>query len=345
MISHVKLNVLINSSSYELKQDIEAIKMWLNARANRSQHTFDAYKKEATKLLNWLHSNNLYLKKLSLLDANNYFLMLEKSGITLKSVKQARVILNLMFSYLQNLGYLQQNVIKLTPMLGCEQELVPTRYLDLDAWLWLWRWLTFRTAKNDNEARLNARNRWLFALVYYTGIRREEVAKGKMSDFMYSNNRWVLKVIGKGKKVRYVSVNSTLLQELRKYRTYFNLCELPNSDENYGLVMPLRGNKCRTVTPRAIGLMIHEVRVKAVLDCEDQHILMQIKDMSTHWMRHTNTTHRYLAGASTETIQDEQGHADPKTTRIYLHTLPRQRQRDAEKLADLNIQELGYFQD
>ena len=57
--------------------------------------------------------------------------------------------------------------------------------------------------------------------------------------------------------------------------------------------------------------------------------------MTTHWMRHTNATHRLLAGASLETTQDELGHVSPTTTRIYTHTMDSQRDEDAEKLAQL----------
>ena len=57
--------------------------------------------------------------------------------------------------------------------------------------------------------------------------------------------------------------------------------------------------------------------------------------MTTHWMRHTNATHRLMAGASLETTQDELGHVSPLTTRIYTHTLEEKRAEDAEKLTQL----------
>ena len=156
-----------------------------------------------------------------------------------------------------------------------------------------------------------------------------------MSDFIFKSNRWVLKITGKGNKVRFVSVNSVLLQELKKYRLFYHLPELPTAKDKFGLIFPLKGNQIH-LTPRAIGKMIQTVRELAVLDCDNEYVLVQIQDMTTHWMRHTNATHRRVAGADLETIQDEQGHADPKTTRIYLHTLATERQKDAEKLADFS---------
>lgn len=61
--------------------------------------------------------------------------------------------------------------------------------------------------------------------------------------------------------------------------------------------------------------------------------------MTTHWMRHTNATHRLMAGASLETTQDELGHADPRTTRIYAKASDTRRKEDAEKLAKLGADE------
>lgn len=53
-------------------------------------------------------------------------------------------------------------------------------------------------------------------------------------------------------KIRHVSINSLLLQELKQYRTALGLDELPSSGEKYGLVIPLKGDQIRRLTPRAI---------------------------------------------------------------------------------------------
>jgi integrase/recombinase XerD len=45
---------------------------------------------------------------------------------------------------------------------------------------------------------------------------------------------------------------------------------------------------------------------------------MQIPKITTYWARHTFATILYRKGASLEFIQEALGHADPKTTKIYL---------------------------
>ena len=336
-------NIILSNIAYpistdkRLSSDVEAVLQWLRARGNRSQHTFDAYKREAEKFLTWVFNQKKELKNLTVTDITQYLFCLESRGTVKPStINYSRKVLSQMFQYLSDMGYVEKNVVSLTPAPPIHEEEEPVKFLDLDAWVWLWKWLTSRPAANESQVAVLNRDRWLFALIYHTGLRREEVAKGSMADFTYRQGRWILRVSGKRKKIRQVSVNSILFQELKRYRQSLGLNEIPSIDENYGLVVPLKGDQYRRLTPRAIGLMIYECKNKAVIDCEDDHIRIQIIDMSTHWLRHTNTTHRYMAGASTETIQDEQGHADPKTTRIYLKTLPGKRKEDAEKLATLH---------
>ena len=341
------------------KIDLEAVTLWLTTKGTGSDNTFRAYKREATRFLNWLDYHQLLLKDVSAKDIQQFLFYLENpsqykmlsnnaefKGLSKKSINYTRTILNQIFSYLQDMGHINKNVINLTKKHTLPVEDTHTRFLDINAWEWLWMWLLSRPALTDKDIIKNARNRWIFALLYHTGIRRDEVAQGSMYDFNYKNCSWSLKIIGKRKKIRHVTVNSVLVHELKRYRTLLNLDELPGRKdaENYGLILPINGSKHKRLCARSIGRIVHDVRELALLDCEDVHIQNQISEFSTHWLRHTNATHRALAGSSMETTKDELGHADPKTTLIYMKTADKARKRDAEKLANLsnlNIQKEG----
>lgn len=350
------MNEISINNGQPYASDVEAITMWLTARGTGSENTFRAYKHEAERFLNWLAVHRLNLKDVAAEDIQSYLMYLEQpskfplltdqqtspsaqplQGLSESSIAYARTILNQLFNYLVDLDHVRKNVVRLTkkPTIPVSEEV--TRYLDLSAWEWLWEWVVQLPAATAADITVNRRTRWILALLYHTGLRREEVAKGSMSDFLYQNDHWRLKVIGKRKKIRYVTVNSLLLNELKLYRQHLGLDELPSSNESFGLIVPLRGNKNRRMDPRSIGRIIFDIREAAILECEDDHIKVQIINMSTHWMRHTNATHRSLAGASLETTKDELGHADPKTTHIYMKTADTKRQEDSEKLAGLII--------
>lgn len=147
-------------------------------------------------------------------------------------------------------------------------------------------------------------------------------------------------MLGKGNKEKFVTVNSKLLRELVIYRKSLKLADYPVPGEDFPLVASLNAARRRKpLTPRAIGLLVGTISQRAAAVCDDEHCRAQIAKMTTHWMRHTNATHRLMAGASLETTQDELGHADPRTTRIYAKASDMRRKEDAEKLAELGENE------
>lgn len=362
---------LATSTGSESWDDAKALEMWIKARANRSTNTEDAYKRQADRLLNWMAWKGIKIRLLSVSDAMDYLQHLsdppgdwirvaaagstrdsshrrQDGPLSLRSLTYARTVAVQMFGYLLDSGYIPVNVFKLTPRPSTVAPRMQDRHLDLPAWEFLWDHVTVTMpaelearhhegkAEGDLARATAIRDRWLLALLYHTGMRKSEVAQGRMSDFIKENSAWLLRVVGKGTKVRLITCNSVMIDELRRYRTGLGLTPLPTPSEQRPLIQNLRHHQPRSVTPRAIGLAIEEIRRTATSACDDPHIRDRINRMSAHWMRHTNATHRLQAGASLVTTQDELGHASINTTRAYTATSSQQRMDDAEKLANLS---------
>lgn len=341
--------------------DVEAASAWLIARGGRSRNTFDAYRREAARLLLWLDEHGLSLREMKVEHAHDFYQHLgdppkhwlrprkTKRGERLrptqvlvghldpKSISYARTVLGQMVAYLQEAGYLARNVFRLSIRPAVVNKSVSARNLDLESWEWLREWITQMPRTSIREIAHAVRARWLFALLYQTGIRREEVATGRMGDFVRRDGDWQLRVVGKGSEERYVTVNSTLLQELVIYRKALGLEHIyPVPGERLPVVASINRSRLQeTMTPRAIGMIVSEISGHAAAECGDAHIRARIDAMSTHWMRHTNATHRLMAGAGLETTQDELGHKKLDTTRIYAKAVDEKRRDDAEKLARL----------
>jgi len=352
------------------KNDLEAAAAFLEARSGGSANTFDAYRREVFRLLVWLDEQDRTLSEMTVNDVHAFYdhlakppehwlrprkprhaetLMLTQllvGPLSNKSIKYSRTVLGHLMKYLQHAGYQQRNVFLLSRSPPVIQETAPTKLLDLEAWRWFWNWLTTRPEpKPFDSARVN-RRRWVFALLYHTGIRREEVAHGAMGDFTRSNRDWTLRVLGKGNKERFVTVNTSMLSELRRYRRSLLLPEFPIPSERYPLVMSVQtARNYQHLTPRAIGKLVTITAEQAAKDCPDEHTKERLEKLSTHWMRHTNASHRLQAKASLESTQDELGHADPRTTRIYAQLHDEARREDAEKLATLAGQPLSKKQE
>lgn len=341
--------------------DADAVALWINAKGSRSKHTHGAYRREAERLLIWLDQEGLTLPSMRVEDVHRFFHLLAsppphwirpkkpKKGETLlttqvlhgplssRSIAYTRTVLGQMFLYLQDAGYLQRNVFRLSASPPLIHDATPNRLVDLEAWRWLWSWLKSLPADDDRQSAKSHRLRWIFALFYHTGVRLDEAARGCMSDFVRHDGFWQLQVVGKGRKRRWVSVNTALLRELVAYRESLGLLSFPTPTDTTPLIASINDTKqAKPMTARAVHHVISTAAREAALACEDEHIKAALHGFSPHWLRHTSATHRLYAGASLETIQEELGHADPKTTRLYAKVSSEQRKDDAEKLARLN---------
>lgn len=360
LVKHEILGQLTQIAATDAQTDAEAAALWLRARGGRSPNTFESYRREAQRLLLWLGEQRLTLAKLTVEHVHLYFAHLANppkhwirprkprcdetllptqalvGPLSNKSIDYARTVLGQMCAYLQDANYLQRNVFRLSVKPPIIIETAPTRLLDLDSWRWLWNWIIALPDSKPGDALYAARARWLFALLYHTGIRRGEAVHARMGDFVRKDRVWSLRVLGKGNKTKFVTINSALLGELIRYRKSQGLPDYPVPGETRPLIVATSKNRQdKPLTPRTISLLIGSLAQRAANDCNDAHCRAQIAQMTTHWMRHTNATHRLMAGASLETTQDELGHADPRTTRIYAKTTNIRRQEDAEKLAKL----------
>lgn len=339
-------------------EDSQAVAVWLAARGSRSSNTRESYEREARKLVLWAQEQGLSFATLKLEDVHSFYEHLRHPpahwlrprkpvrGQCLlttqvlaepandKGIEYSRRVLSQLFTYLCDAGYLARNVFRLSARPAIAHVDGSARNLDVDSWQWLWRWICDMPRRTTVERRVAVRARWVFALLYHTGLRREEAANGLMGDFVRADGRWTLAVVGKGAKRRTVTINTALCDELVTYRTALGLQPNPTPSEDVPLVAPYSPKRrMSTMSPRAIGGFVSEVAQAAASQCQDEHIQARIAALSTHWMRHTNASHRMRLGASLKTTQDELGHADPKTTMIYVHSDSPERQADAERLA------------
>ncbi|NNM52524.1 MAG: tyrosine-type recombinase/integrase [Pseudomonadales bacterium] len=349
-----------SDTSLTASSDMEAVSTWLAARAMRSNNTLTSYRRHATMLLLWLDEHGSTFQELKVEGVHGFLTHLAnppghwvrpkktKTGWRLlptqvlfgplkpNAIAYARTVLSQLFEYLQSAGYLQRNVFKLSFRPATIPPVASSRYLDVTSWQYLWTWILNLPKDTHREAAQAHRTRWLFALLYHTGMRREEVAQGVMGDFICHDGSWQLRVIGKGQHQRFVTINSALLTELHVYRASLAMSSHPVPGEPHPLIGPINKNHDDTITPRAVGYIISTVAKQAAKSCQDASIQHRLALMSTHWLRHTSATHRMIAGASLRTTQEELGHRDPKMTAIYTHAIDKQRRFDAEKLAQLS---------
>ena len=356
---------LAHSLFAQSSDDAQAVAVWLAARGERSPHTLAAYRRESQRLLVWLDEQQLQLQQMHLNDLHRYYQHLQRppahwirprkprhdqqlldtqlliAGLSASSLDYSRRVLGLLFDYLQQAGYLSRNLVRLSqrPALLQQQSATIQRFLSVAQWQWLWAWLGQRPRHTALADAHYMRDRWLLLLLYQTGLRRDEVARACMADFKATTQGWLLQVIGKGRKRREVTIHPQLMQALAEYRSWLGCLQSEPQPDETDIPLIAAFNQqhgLQPLTSRAIGLSIQQLGQAAAQDCTDPQMVAVFQQLSTHWLRHTNATHRLLAGASLETTQDELGHADPKTTRRYVHTVDAQRRDDLQRFLQVN---------
>lgn len=342
------------------QDDAAAIKAWLAAYAE-SPNTFASYRKEAERLLLW---SNLELgKPLSSLAHEDmlqyqYFLSnpqpahrwvlgdARKVGrshpewrpfvgpLSLSSRRQALTILHGMFTWLVAAGYLAGNPLALSRQRSQQPQARLVRYLNEDDWSEVKLTIESLPRENDRQRDHYLRFRWVFTLLYLTGLRVSEVSLNTMGSFFSRRDhdglvRWWMDINGKGGRVRTVPATTELMHELANYREFKGLARYPLTNETTPLVLPI-GKQRKALTRAALHLIVKQIfaqtaeRVRAKgsnYEGEAQHI----EQASAHWLRHTAGSHMLENSVDLLHVRDTLGHGSINTTNRYLHSADDQR--------------------
>lgn len=144
-----------------------------------------------------------------------------------------------------------------------------------------------------------ARDMAVMLLLYGSGLRISEALSLRVKDAP-TRLRDVLRIEGKGGKIRLVPVLPVTMEAVDRYR---KLCPYP-LDANGPLFLGAKGGP---LSPRIIQLVIERARDALGLP----------ETATPHALRHSFATHLLSAGADLRQIQELLGHASLSTTQIY----------------------------
>ncbi len=144
-----------------------------------------------------------------------------------------------------------------------------------------------------------------------------------MSHFWKDNDgNWWLKIFGKGRKVRDITVPPSFLPYLTRYRLYRGLTKLPMTGENYPIIEKLRGRG--GMTARQLSRLVQEVFDEAYSQMKTQQgedAASSFREATSHWLRHTGASLEIERGRALKDVSEDLGHASMSTTdTIYVQT-------------------------
>lgn len=348
--------------------DLAALGDWLHEVATAlSANTWINYRKEGERFLLWLRHQRLTLAQLQRTHVNSYQQLLQQppadwinprrtpradpawrpfaGPLKPSSIRQAMTILHNLFEWLllHERAQVRRNPFRKVRVARERASRFEERMLSPAAVQALRDTVEALPRDSLRDHMHYFRARWLIALLLIGGLRREEVAKGVMGDFRYdaSFEVWSLSVLGKGNKLRDVTVTEQLLDELRLYRRQALGQEaLPDPDEPTPLVFTINGKGWRD--PRTVCSQHLYKLIKTLLAMAAQrataaaqpHLAKELRQASPHWFRHASITNKLEAGIPIEDVAEEHGHVNISTTQRYAH---KARGRRAQRLVKLDL--------
>jgi integrase/recombinase XerC len=161
-------------------------------------------------------------------------------------------------------------------------------------------------AQPDISSHLGFRDRAIMELFYSSGLRLSELVGLNRKDFDAKN--FVLRVLGKGKKVRQVPITATAAQWINNYLAHPGRTLIEEDPQAIFL------NKWGTrLTSRSVDRQFAAYLQSSGLS----------ERITPHTIRHTIATHWLEHGMDLKTIQLLLGHASLATTTIYTHVSPK----------------------
>ncbi len=285
---------------------------------NRSPKTISGYMDTLRGYSHFLNKNNLNkpVNELGRQELESYIRDLRKStrwsssmsdgkdrgSLSPVTIQDHARDIKTFWSWLFQNGYIEKNVLAKFSLPKVPETIIKTLTLE--------QIKSFLNAI-DKLTSVGTRNYCITVLLIDTGMRISEVAAIPLADLDLS--KCLVKITGKGRKERIVSIHLSVRKELLKYMQHHrnNLCKLdspylfPASDGNHISIKSIQ---------QAIGRIGQKVRPSGI-------------KYHAHLFRHTFATMFLANGGDVMVLKDILGHKSILTTQKYIHLLPEDLQR------------------
>ncbi len=276
----------------KIEEAINKFLEYIEFELNYSSLTKESYARDLS-----LYKDFLKMQKINYLDINkeevmNYLKYLDNLKFTNKTISRLLSTLRSFYNYLVEVKLISSNIYKRVRNPKVPKKL--PNYLsivEIDT--------IIDGIDEDNEEDI--KEKFIFELLYSTGIRVSECASIKLSDIDYQNK--TIRIMGKGSKERLVYYGESCERLLNKYLSIRN--NLIKDGTEY-LLVNQKGSK---ISRESIEYIIDKIIKKSSVKHK----------ISPHTLRHSFATHLLDNGADLKSVQELLGHVNLNTTEIYTH--------------------------
>ncbi len=278
------MNELVISRNLE---DVAILGSWLFQKGQKTQRY---YRRIVREFFNYYPGLTLRTTEVT-----HLALFLKTYGINADSTRNTyKNALSSLFTFATKAGYIPRN-----PALALESIKTPDKIYS--------KVLSKAQVEQMIRKEESLRNRMILKILYYTGIRVDEICKLRVSSFQKSDHGVVMIVEGKGRKVRSIHMPEHLALEIEQY-----MMDLP-SEYLFTTQKNCFGNYEPLSTSQVFRIVKNSAKTAKLSVAP-----------SPHWLRHTSATHAIEAGAPIHVVQRSLGHESISTTGKYLDIRPKE---------------------
>ena len=280
----------------------------LKNERNYSEKTIASYSHDLDIFFKFLAQEGTLMDEVDQITIRNFLTEQLNSGVSKRSCKRRLSSLRHFYTYL-----VMEKVVKDNPFVFVQAPKIDKTYPHA-----LYReqiqTIFFENAKRTDE--LAIRDQAILELLYYSGVRAEELVTLKVQDI--DIKRRTARVFGKGRKERYVPFTPDCQKVLTVYLNNLRPVLLSrfvptDSEINRGDGTPpanffLNANGHK-LTTRGLEYILDSIEEKTGT----------FMGLHPHLLRHSFATHLLENGADLRVIQELMGHASINATQVYTH--------------------------
>ena len=277
------MNVIDTCENENIKFYLE----YLKYERRVSDNTVESYG-ENLKII-----NNDIKKDLLTLDASDIREYLSSLDVTPKTKAHYLSVLNSFYNYMIFNGIIKTNPCSGIKLPKLEKKL--PNYLTIEE---IDKLLDIKLTKP-----IDYRNKAMLEVLFATGTRISELINLTLNQIDY--DECVIRVFGKGKKMRIIPLGDTAMEYLKLYINEYRGFILKTKTSEYVFVNKNGTKMSRQGFFKILKKLVKEAGIT--------------KDVSPHTLRHSFATYLLNNGADLRVIQELLGHENLVTTEIYSH--------------------------
>jgi len=264
---------------------------YLRMERNFSENSISAYLHDIKMLMEFTDKSYL---EIGLNDIIGFMTFLRQHGYSVESILRILSGISSFFDFL-----LQEKIVAVNPINAIQK---PKKWSRIPKFL-DFKEIELLLAAPDVNSPYGMRDKVILEVLYSTGVRVSELVNSTINNI--DLKRGVVKVIGKGRKDRFVPLYTGLSDIIEDYLKIRSFYFVKGKDNGY-LFLNKNGGKLSRVS---FWNIIKKYCAAAGIK----------KNVSPHSLRHSFATHLLTNGADLRTIQIFLGHADISTTEVYTH--------------------------